>query len=109
MEDKEMYEKGEVVVFDYADDESRIVWDLHFEIGDAIAVLLRRTITQGDILREMGAGGPWAWGGFRTEWIEAIAERVEWVYDNRLLFTAEEVTMPVREQIQANAAPVPNG
>ncbi len=103
MEDKEMYEKGEVVIFDYADDEPRIVWGLHFEIGDAIAVLLNRKITQGDITREMGQGGPWAWGGFRTEWIESIAERVEWVYDDRVLFAAEEEFQPIRASVRVES------
>ena len=87
-----MYEKGEMVIFDYADDQPRIIWGLHFEIGDAIAVLLNRPVKQGDLLREMGAGGPWAWGGFRTEWIESIADRVEWLYDSSVLYTNAEAT-----------------
>ena len=103
MEDKEMYERGEVVVFDYADDEPSIVWGLHFEIGDAIAVLLRRPVTQGDLLREMRQGGPWAWGGFRTEWIESIAERIEWVYDNRVLYAAEETIEPIKLSVRTPA------
>ncbi len=91
-----MYEKGEVVIFDYADDEPRTIWGLHFEIGDAIAVLLKRPVKQGDLLREMGQGGPWAWGGFRTEWIESIAERVDWLYDNRTLYATHEEIEPIR-------------
>jgi len=106
MEEKEMYERGEVVIFDYADDEPRTIWGLQFEIGDAIAVILRHKVTQKDLLREMGTGGPWAWGGFRTEWIESLAERIEWVYDNRTLYSRSESAPPVQEEapLYANGA-----
>ena len=103
MEEKEMYERGEVVIFDYADDEPRIIWGLQFEIGDAIAVLLRQKVTQEDLLREMGTGGPWAWGGFRTEWIESLAERIEWLYDNRTLYPDDESVQPVQTDVSSFA------
>ncbi len=105
MEDKEMYEAGEIVIFDYADEEPRTIWGLHFELGDAIAVKLHQRLTQEDLLREMGSDGPWAWGGFTTEWIEGVADRIEWLYDNRLLFSStEQETRPIRDGLPVDAA-----
>jgi hypothetical protein len=104
MEDKEMYEKGEMVIFDYADDQPRIIWGLHFEIGDAIAVLLNRSITQSDLLQQMGSGGPWAWGGFRTEWVESIADRIEWLYDNTVLYPSSEALESIGSSVTSRAS-----
>ena len=71
-----MFSKGEPFVIDYADDRCSEIWGVLFEIGDSVEIILSRGLTQEDLEANMGAGGPWGWGGFTTSWLESIATRI---------------------------------
>ncbi len=88
MENYVGYEAGEELVFDYSDAKDRVIWGRHFEFGDAIVVHLKDRLPSEELSRHMGKGGPWGWGSFTTKWVETIADRIEWLYDDSVLFRA---------------------
>ncbi len=86
MNDSIHYETGETIVFDYTDDREQVIWGKPFGFGDSIVVQLRQNVTLGDLHRNMGKGGPWGWGAFTTAWLESIAERIQQLDDDALLY-----------------------
>ena len=91
MEEHVHYAAGEEIILDYTDNERREIWGVMFEFGDAIAVRLRRDVTNQDLLRAMrGAEGPWGWGAFATAFVESIAEEIGWLYDETTLYRAPQ-------------------
>jgi hypothetical protein len=103
----DMFLKGERWVLDYADRKPSMIWGTLFEIGQAIEVIPARTITQEEIEEQMGQDGPWGWGGFPTDWIESIAERIELPGGTAVLFEARKDASPnlvEASHVKVNAA-----
>ncbi len=99
MEAEVHYAAGDEISFDYTDDKDRVIWDTHFEFGDAIAVRLKQNVTLGELQRNMGQSGPWGWGAFTTRWVESIAEQIVCLFDDRVVYRAsvKKTYAPVME------------
>ena len=97
------YAAGEEVILDYTDTERREIWGVVFEFGDAIAIRLYRDITNHDLSQGLhGAEGPWGWGAFATEFVEAVAEEVRWLYDGTTLYRApQSAAQPAMRQVRS--------
>ena len=75
MKEEKHFCRGEDIILDYTLRTPDQIWGHTFTFANAICATLRRDVSLSE-LKSAFDRGPWGWGGFTTEWIESIAERV---------------------------------